>query len=97
MSEILDESSEPITIIALGPLTNIATLLNEHPDLKPKIKEISIMGGGIGVGNVTDYAEFNVFVDPEACEVVLNSNVPIVMATLNSTLQANLLEEDKKI
>ncbi|NMB19078.1 MAG: nucleoside hydrolase [Erysipelothrix sp.] len=96
MSEILDESSEPITIIALGPLTNIATLLNEYPDLKPKIKEISIMGGGIGVGNVTDYAEFNVFVDPEACEVVLNSNVPIVMATLNSTLQANLLEEDVK-
>lgn len=94
MVEILENAQEPITMVALGPLTNIALLLHAYPHLKSKIKEISIMGGGIEVGNVTKYAEFNIYVDPESAHVVLNSGVPIVMATLNATLQANLIEED---
>ncbi len=94
MAEVLEASEEPITIVAVGPLTNIALLLFSYPHLKPKIKEISIMGGGIGLGNRSEHAEFNIFVDPEACHMVLNSGVKMVFATLNATLQANLLKED---
>lgn len=94
MAEILEASEEPITLVAVGPLTNVALLLYAYPHLKTKIKEISIMGGGIDLGNRSEHAEFNIFVDPEACHMVLNSGVPMVWATLNATLQANLLKED---
>lgn len=94
IAEILEASEEPITIIAVGPLTNIALLLHTYPHLKTKIHEISIMGGGIEMGNVTEHAEFNIYVDPEACHMVLNSGVPMVWATLNATHQASLLMED---
>lgn len=94
MAEILTDSKQPVTIVAVGPLTNVALLLHAFPHLKPKIKQISIMGGGIELGNKTPHAEFNIYVDPEACHIVLNSGVEIVLATLNATLQARLLKSD---
>ncbi len=94
MAQILEEAVEPITIIAVGPLTNVALLIKTFPHLTHKIKEISIMGGGLGLGNRTSAAEFNILVDPEAAHIVFNSGIPLIVATLNATYQARLEKED---
>ena len=65
------KSSYPITIVAIGPLTNIALLLATYPEVKSNIKQIVIMGGSSGRGNVTPLAEFNIYCDPEAANIVL--------------------------
>lgn len=96
MAEKLRNSKEKVTIIAIGPLTNIAILLKAHPDLKEKIEKISIMGGSITEGNTTSKAEFNFYADPHAAHVVFNSNVPIVLAGLNVTLSACITKEEIK-
>ncbi len=81
LAQILQEATEPITVIPLGPLTNIALLLQEHPQVKNNIKRIVLMGGAIGKGNATATAEFNIRQDPEAAEIVLTSSVEVVMYT----------------
>ena len=63
--KVLEESEEKVTIVGIGPLTNVAQLLITRPDLMEKIEQISIMGGGT-VGNWTPAAEYNIFEDPEA-------------------------------
>lgn len=83
--KILENAEEPITYVALGPLTNVAILLKARPDLKEKIKEFVIMGGSTVQGNATPYAEFNFYADPHSAYIVMNSGVPIVMAGLNIT------------
>lgn len=83
------EDNEKTLIIAVGPLTNIASLLLARPDLKEKIKEISIMGGAIGMGNVTPTAEFNIFADPEAAAIVFASGIKINMLGLNVTTKTS--------
>ncbi|MCB0096649.1 MAG: nucleoside hydrolase [Caldilineaceae bacterium] len=75
----LMESPEPITLIPLAPLTNIAVLLLQHPEVLPKIKQLYIMGGAIGMGNASATAEFNVRQDPEAADIVFRSGLPILM------------------
>ncbi|MBL1227805.1 nucleoside hydrolase [Enterococcus sp. BWB1-3] len=77
-----------VTIAALGPLTNIALLLKSHPEVLPLIEEIVLMGGGISHGNQTPLAEFNIYVDPEAAEIVFQSGLQIVMAGLDVTEKA---------
>ena len=94
MAEVLEASEEPVVLIPTGPLTNIATLLLLYPQLKPKIKHIYLMGGGIEFGNWTPAAEFNILVDPEAADVVFKSGVPITMAGLDVTEQALVFPED---
>jgi purine nucleosidase len=81
-------AGEPITLIATGPLTNVATALDRHPELAGRLREIVLMGGSTGRGNHTPYAEFNVFVDPEAAERVFASGVRVAMVGLNLTHQA---------
>ncbi|MDB4873019.1 MAG: Ribosylpyrimidine nucleosidase [Gemmatimonadales bacterium] len=88
MHRVLAESNEPVTLVAVGPLTNVATLLRRHPDDRSRIREIVIMGGSIERGNQTPYAEFNIFVDPEAAAEVIGSGVPVAMHGLNVTHQA---------
>lgn len=83
--ELLTAATEPVTVIALGPLTNVATLLAARPDLAERIERIVIMGGGDGVGNLTPAAEFNVACDPEAAERVLSDSVPVTMVGLDVT------------
>jgi purine nucleosidase len=81
-------AAEPgsITLCTLGPLTNIAMALVMAPDIARHIREIVMMGGAyFEVGNITPTAEFNIFVDPEAADVVMKSGVPIVMAPLDLT------------
>ncbi|SNS54109.1 pyrimidine-specific ribonucleoside hydrolase [Anaerovirgula multivorans] len=83
-----------LEIIALGPLTNIAITLIKYPDIKKKIKKVTLMGGACFLGNVTPSAEFNIYVDPEAADIVFQSGIPITMVGLDATHQALLYEED---
>jgi len=79
-----------VTVIATGPLTNLAIALRAAPDLAARIDALSIMGGSVTTGNVTAAAEFNVWFDPEAADVVFRSGVPIWMSGLNLTRQAGI-------
>lgn len=74
-----------ITIVAVGPLTNIATVLKSDPALAPQIKEIVMMGGSLSGGNITPSAEFNFYVDPEAARIVFDSGIPLTMVGLDVT------------
>ena len=76
--------------IATGPLTNIAVWLMGHPDLREKITDITVMGGALRGGNVTRYAEFNFYVDPDAAHYVLTSGVPVSLVGLDVTHKALL-------
>jgi purine nucleosidase len=77
-----------ITLCPLGPLTNLALAFRLAPDILPKVKRIVLMGGAIGLGNMTPAAEFNVHVDPHAAAIVFGCGRPIVMFGLGVTLQA---------
>ncbi|GEM_PF-5587623 len=94
MAKVLRDSPDPVTIIATGPETNVAALLLSHPELKPKIAQISVMGGGLGFGNWTPAAEFNILADPEAAEIVFSSGLPLLMSGLDVTEQALIFPED---
>ncbi len=77
---------EKITICALGPLTNIAKVLTKNPRVIESLDEIVLMGGGFFEGgNITPAAEFNIYVDPEAAKIVLESGVKITMLPLDVT------------
>ena len=85
IASVLRARSEPLTLVPTGPLTNIARLLDRHPDVRDKIERIVLMGGAIGEGNVTPSAEFNIWVDPEAAAAVFGSGLPITMIGLDVT------------
>lgn len=94
MAKCLRESPEPVTLVPTGPLTNIALLLAAHPELKPNIARIVLMGGAAGAGNWTPAAEFNIYVDPEAADMVFKSGIPITMCGLDVTHEAQVMDED---
>lgn len=94
--QTLEEAKEKITLIPIGPLTNIATLLIVRPDLKEKIERLSIMGGGAYMGNWTPAAEYNIWADPEAAKVVFNAGLPIIMAGLDVTHKAYITREENE-
>lgn len=94
MAKTLRASTEPVTLVPTGPLTNIALLLSAHPELKAKIARIVLMGGSAGPGNWTPAAEFNIYVDPEAAEIVFGAGVPITMCGLDVTHAAQVMDED---
>lgn len=83
MYDLLKNSSEKITILALGPLTNIAILIRMYPEVINRIERIVFMGGSFTRGNKTIMAEFNIFVDPEAAKIVFDSEIPKVMIGLD--------------
>ena len=83
-----DEPAGSVTLCALGPLTNIALALMQSPKIAARLREIVLMGGsGFAGGNVTPCAEFNIYADPHAAQVVFRSGVPIVMLPLDVTHQ----------
>ena len=94
MARCLRESPEPVTLVPTGPLTNVALLLAAHPELKGKIARIVLMGGAAGAGNWTPAAEFNIYVDPEAADMVFKSGIPITMCGLDVTHEAQVMDED---
>src|SRR5690606_1343688 len=83
---IMNGPDGAMTLCVLGPLTNIALAMIREPALSGRIREIVLMGGGyFEQGNVTPSAEFNIYVDPQAADVVFRSGVPIVMMPLDVT------------
>ncbi|MDQ4504401.1 nucleoside hydrolase [Sinomonas sp. ASV322] len=76
-------SAEPVTLVALAPMTNLALLLRTHPEVTENLGRIVFMGGSATVGNATAVAEFNVWHDPEAAHIVLSSGVPLTMYGLD--------------
>jgi pyrimidine-specific ribonucleoside hydrolase len=84
----LAASPEPVTLIPVGPLTNIGLLLRTYPDIAEKIGHVCLMGGAVGAGNWTPAAEFNIWVDPEAARIVFRSGLPITMCGLEVTHKA---------
>lgn len=89
----LSDDPRPLTVVAVGPLTNLATALRRAPQIAARIERISIMGGAIGLGNHTPSAEFNIYVDPEAADKVLASGIPITLVPLEVTHQARATDE----
>lgn len=88
MAEALAAATEPVTICAIGPLTNVALLLAVHPELSERIGRIVAMGGSLGAGNTTGAAEFNVSSDPEAAHRVLTQpEVPVTLVPLDITMR----------
>ena len=88
IADVLREADEPVTLIPTGPLTNIALVLRRHRDLRPKIREIVLMGGSIATGNWRPLAEFNIWCDVRAAQVVFTSGLPVTMCGLDVTHQA---------
>jgi len=90
---IVSGSPGEVSIIAVGPLTNVATALQVYPSLAKQIREIVLMGGSLSGGNMTPAAEFNFYVDPEAAKIVFGSGVPVTMVGLDVTRKCLLAEE----
>lgn len=83
------EPSGTVTLVPIGPLTNIATAFTRAPDIVEKVQEIVLMGGAyFEVGNITPAAEFNIYVDPEAAQIVFNSGVQLTVMPLDVTHKA---------
>ncbi|MDC7227205.1 MAG: nucleoside hydrolase [Spirochaetales bacterium] len=83
-----------IKLITLGPLTNLAFAFNLYPELSELISEIVMMGGAVGPGNVTPWAEFNFFYDPEAAAFSLGTGVPVKILTWDATVAGFMPEEE---
>ena len=96
MRRVIMESEEPVTLVPIAPMTNVALLLTMYPEVKGNIKEIVIMGGSAGRGNKGVMSEFNVATDPEAAKIVFASGLPIVMAGLDVGWNALVYPEDSE-
>ena len=95
IAKTLRESSDKVTLVVTGPMTNAALFLRVYPELaKEKIDQIVFMGGAMGLGNWRPSVEFNIFVDPEAAKIVMNFGIPLVMAPLNVTHKAQILKNE---
>ena len=94
LAELARRRARALTIIALGPLTNIATAIRRDARAMRSIRRLVIMGGVVrGPGNVTPCAEFNVFVDPDAADEVIASGIPITLVPLDATRQVRLTRD----
>jgi inosine-uridine nucleoside N-ribohydrolase len=82
-----------VTLITIGPQTNVAAALNSDAELAAMVKSLVMMGGSLSGGNITPAAEFNVYVDPEAARVVFQSGIPITMVGLDVTRKTSLTED----
>ncbi|MDP9794539.1 pyrimidine-specific ribonucleoside hydrolase [Catenuloplanes nepalensis] len=92
LAEMIESSERPVTLVAVGPLTNVALLFALFPDVAARLDRLVVMGGAVGRGNITPAAEFNVWADPEAAYRVLSApglprRVPTTMVGLDVTLR----------
>jgi len=94
MRDVIMSSEQKVTIVAIGPHTNLALLIKQYPEVIERIEQLSIMGGSSSGGNATPVAEFNIYVDPEAASIVFGSGIPITMFGLNVTYQVPMYIED---
>jgi pyrimidine-specific ribonucleoside hydrolase len=96
MARWIRGSAEPVVLVPTGPLTNVALLLEEHPDVRERIAHICLMGGSVTEGNITPAAEFNIWADPEAAELVFRSGIPLTMIGLDVTHRSILWETERR-
>jgi pyrimidine-specific ribonucleoside hydrolase len=85
---------QEVELVAVGPLTNVANALIKYPELKILLKGITIMGGSLCGGNITPYAEFNIYVDPEAANIVFNSGLVVKMIGLDATMKGHFAADE---
>jgi pyrimidine-specific ribonucleoside hydrolase len=88
IANALAAAAGPVTLVATAPLTNIALFMTRHPELEPRLERIVMMGGAVGLGNVTPAAETNVWTDPEAASRVFQSDIEVTMVGLDVTHEA---------
>ena len=88
MAETVVAASDNTTLVAVGPLTNVALLLARHPACAGRIERVVVMGGAVGEGNITPAAEFNIWADPEAAQRVFASGLDVTMVGLDVTHRA---------
>lgn len=96
VEQVLSAATEPVTLVATGPLTNVADIVESLPHLLDRIREVVLMGGAVGLGNWTPAAEFNILVDPEAADIVFRAGsapaqgrrLPLTMIGLEVTHEA---------
>jgi inosine-uridine nucleoside N-ribohydrolase len=94
IAEVAASSSRPVTLVATGPLTNVALLAARHPAAVAALERVVFMGGAIGLGAMTPAAEFNVWADPEAAQRVLTSGLDVTMVGLDVTQRALFTPEE---
>lgn len=95
--QIVGKYPHEVTLITIGPLTNVAAALNADPELAGLVKSLVMMGGSLSGGNITPAAEFNVYVDPEAAKIVFQSGIPITMVGLDVTRRTSLTDEHQRL
>ena len=95
--QIIRKYPGEVTLLPVGPLTNIATALDTDSELAGMVKGIVMMGGSLSGGNITPAAEFNVYVDPEAARIVFQSGIPITMVGLDATRKTSLTEDHVRV
>jgi inosine-uridine nucleoside N-ribohydrolase len=93
IGDVIRKYPGEVTLIPIGPLTNIAMALNLDAELASMVRGIVLMGGSLSGGNITPAAEFNIYVDPEAARIVFQSGIPITMVGLDATRKTSLTEE----
>ncbi len=96
MYRIAKEQKGELTIVATGPMTNLGIALSKYKELPQLVKRIVIMGGAAIGGNVTPAAEFNIYVDPEAADMLFQSGIPVYMCGLDVTMKAYITPEELK-
>jgi len=94
LRDLVEGSKDPVTIVPMAPLTNIALFLRAFPETAKKVHRIVMMGGSASAGNATAAAEFNVWHDPEAAAIVFQSGVPITMYGLDVFMRPGATSED---
>ena len=94
---LLSASDNSITVCCFAPLTNVAMAMIKAPEILTKINRIVMMGGGyFEGGNITPTAEFNIFVDPHAANIIIASGIPLTMMGLDVTHQVNVNKKNKQ-
>ena len=85
---VVDQHPDQVTLVATGPLTNVAVLVRDRPEVARRLRRVVLMGGGMAESNITPAAEFNIWADPEAAALVFGSGLDITMVGLDVTHQA---------
>ena len=94
LRDLIEGSKDPVTLVPVAPLTNIALFLRAFPETAKKIHRIVLMGGSASAGNATATAEFNIWHDPEAAAIVFQSGVPITMYGLDVFMRPGITSEE---
>ena len=95
--QVVRKYPHQVTLITIGPMTNVAAALNADPELAGLVKALVMMGGSLSGGNITPAAEFNVYVDPEAAKIDFQSGIPITMVGLDATRKTSLTDEHQRV